>query len=60
MNATNITFISNLWPESFVHKIVHEVSRKFVAAKFGKISRKFAAVNFLSPKVFVLVLLLGL
>ena len=39
MNATKITFLSNLWPESFVH----EVSKKFAAAKNGPGCRKFAA-----------------
>ena len=34
-------FLSNLWPESFVHK----VSIKFAAAKNGQVSRKFAAVK---------------
>ena len=36
MNAANITFLSNLWPESFVYK----VSRKFAAARNGQVSRK--------------------
>ena len=35
-NVANITFLLNLWPESFVHK----VSRKFAAAKNGQVSRK--------------------
>ena len=39
MNAANITFLSNLWPESLVHK----VSRKFAAAKNGQVNIKFAA-----------------
>ena len=41
MNAANITFLSNIWLESFVHK----VSRKFAAAKNGQVSRKFAAAK---------------
>ena len=39
MNAANITFLSTVWHESFVHK----VSTKFAAAKNGQVSRKFAA-----------------
>ena len=69
MNAANITFLFNLWPKSFVHK----VSRKFAAAKIrwpskqkicraknGQVSRKFAAAKigqvsrkFTAAKLFV-------
>ena len=53
MNAANITFLSNLWLESFVHKVSRkfaaaengQVSRKFAAAKNGKVSRKFVAAK---------------
>ena len=53
MNAANIAFLSNLWPESFAHK----VSRKFAAAKMikltenllqlknGQVSKKIAAAK---------------
>ena len=53
MNAANITFLSNLWLKSFVHKVSRkfsaaengQVSRKFAAAKKGKVSRKFVAAK---------------
>ena len=53
MNAANITFLSNLWPESFLHKVSRkfavakndQVSRKFAAAKNGQVSRTFAATE---------------